>query len=112
VSTESGWRRLRRSVIWRELQPYASLVIGLVAYGILRVVFAHVMGSNGLVTPSGAPSKALAVFGLVMLVMRLTVLVVVPLVVTYRLVCRLFALGQRRGGGARTDDDAPTQQPP
>jgi len=92
VTAHPGSRRAR---IWRELKPFASLVPGLVAYGILRVVFSHVVGSGGFATPEGVPSTGLAVFALVMLVMRLAVLVLVPLIVTYRIVRRLFALGDR-----------------
>jgi hypothetical protein len=74
---------------------------GLVAYGILRVVFAHVVGAGGFATP-GSLDKGLAAFALVMLVMRITVLVGVPLVVTYRIVQRLFRIG-RGDGDARCD---------
>jgi len=88
--------------VWRELKPYASLVPGLVAYGILRVVFAHVVGSQGFVTPSGSPGKGLVAFALVMLVTRIAVLVIVPLVITYRIVRRLFEFGRGRGRGAST----------
>ena len=81
----------RHARIWRELKPFASLAPGLVAYGILRVVFSHVVGSSGFATPEGALNTGLAAFALVMLVMRITVLVLVPLIVTYRIVRRLFA---------------------
>jgi hypothetical protein len=85
------WRTWRASRLGAALGPYLALVPGLVAYGVLRVVFAHVVGSQGFVTPSGSPNKALAAFALVMLVMRITVIVGVPLVVTYRLVVQLSA---------------------
>lgn len=84
----------RRTRIWRELKAFMLPASGLLAYGILRVVFSHVVGSGGFATPEGVPDKGLAVFVLVMLVMRLAVLVLVPLIVTYRLVRRLFARGQ------------------
>jgi len=83
-------------IIARELRPYAALAAGLLAYGILRVVFAHVAGSEGFATPAGLLDKRLAVFTLVMLVMRITVIVLVPLIVTYRIVRRLFELGEHR----------------
>lgn len=88
----------RRSRAWRELRPYVALVPVLVAYGILRVVFAHVVGSQGFVTPSGSPGKGLVTFALVMLVTRIAVLVIVPLVITYRIVRRLFERGSTQGG--------------
>lgn len=89
----------------RELRPYRSIVSALVVYGVVRLVFAHVVGSGGFATP-GSLDKGLAAFALVVLVMRITILVGVPLVVTYRIVHRLFALGRDGDGGAHTDEPA------
>jgi hypothetical protein len=63
-------------------------VPGLAAYGVLRVVFEHVVGTGGFATP-GSLDQGLAAFAFVMVVLRLTVLVGVPMLVTYRLACRL-----------------------
>jgi len=114
MTAQGRWRRayeVCRPWIVRELRPYLSLAPGLVAYGILRIVFAHVVGNQGFVTPSGSPDKGLVVFALVMLVTRTAVLVIVPLIVTYRIVRRLFELGQDRRDRTRTDD-APAASPP
>jgi hypothetical protein len=94
----------RWSWIRRELRPFWVLAAGLVVYGILRLVFAGVVGGGGLVTPSGSVDGGLALLGLVMLVMRFAVLAIVPLVVTYRVVWRLFALGRARRRGAGADE--------
>lgn len=102
----ASWRcafRALRAWMSRELGPYRSIVSALVVYGVLRIVFAHVVGSGGFATP-GSLDRGLAAFALVMLVMRITILVGVPLVVTYRLVHRLFALARRRDGRARPDE--------
>ena len=96
-SCQPSWSSIRR-----ELKPFWMLVLGVFVYGILCIVFSRVVGSGGLVTPSSSIDNGLAVFTLVMLVMRITVLVVVPLVVTYRVVRRLFTLVHRRK--PRTDD--------
>jgi hypothetical protein len=87
MSASSSWRRSRA---WRELKPFLSLVLPLVAYAVLRIVFARVVGTSGFLNPSGSISKGLAVFGFVVLVVRITVLVGVPLILTYRLVQRLL----------------------
>ena len=103
------WPRARRvwratwAWITRELRPHLSIAYALVAYGILRVVFTHVVGTGGFATP-GSLDKGLAVFALVMLVMRITILVGVPLVVTYRIVHRLFRIGRGAPDGARTGE--------
>jgi hypothetical protein len=96
----------RRSRIWREVRPFVAPMVALAAYAILRELFARVLGSQGFVTPSGSPGSALVAFALFVLVMRITVLVAVPLIVTYRVVRRLLAPASRdRGtggsGGAR-----------
>jgi hypothetical protein len=102
------WPRAGRAWAWiaRELRPHLSIVYALVAYSVLRVVFVHVVGTGGFATP-GSLDKGLAAFALVILVMRITVLVGVPLVVTYRIVQRLFRIGRGDPGGARTDDAVP-----
>jgi hypothetical protein len=51
----------------RELRPHLSIVYALVAYGILRVVFAHVVGTGGFATPSSL-DKGPAAFAPMMLV--------------------------------------------
>ena len=83
----------RRTRIWRELRPFLAPVLSVVGYGVLRAVFLHMIGSGGFATPEGVLDRGLAGFGLVVLVMRLAVLVLVPLIVTYRLVRRLLAPG-------------------
>jgi hypothetical protein len=89
--------RWRRSRAWRELRPYAGLALGLAGYAILRVVFAHVAGSRGVVTPSGSASQGLVALAVVMLAARLAVLFLVPLLLVYRLVRRLAPRGGSGG---------------
>jgi hypothetical protein len=75
----------------RELMPFRSLAAALIAYAILRVVYAHVVGIQGFTTDDGSLDRGLAAFALVMLVLRITILVAVPLIVTYRVIERLLA---------------------
>ena len=103
-----------RAWVSRELRPYLSIAAALVAYAILRVVFTHVVGTGGFATP-GSLDHGLAAFALVMLVMRITVLVGVPLAVTYRLVHRLFRIGRSDGdvtSSASPADSTQTHEPP
>jgi hypothetical protein len=101
----------RRSRIWREVKPFVAPMLPVVVYAILREVFAHVAGSQGLVTPSGSPGTGLVVLAVILLVMRITMLVVVPLIVTYRVVRRLVALVSG-GDGAASDGGASADETP
>ena len=100
--TAGGWRRSR---IWREARPFVMVALGVAAYGLLRVVFVHVVGSQGFVTPSGSPGMGLVAFAVVMLVMRITVLVAVPLIITYRVVQRLLGRERPRDTPAEAGPD-------
>jgi hypothetical protein len=83
------WRRARARC-WRELAASRTLISGLICYGVLRVIYAHIVGSHGLLTPSGGIDSGAAIFSIVMLVMRMAILVIVPFAVTYKLVRRLI----------------------
>ncbi|HEX4422615.1 MAG TPA: hypothetical protein VH165_32090 [Kofleriaceae bacterium] len=85
------WRALWATRPGRVLRPVRSLLAWLAGYAVLRAVFFHVAGGQGLLTPSQAIDRRLVVLALVLLVMRITLLVAVPLVVTYQLVMRLVA---------------------
>lgn len=97
-----GWRPRG----WRAMRPWLGLIAGLAAYAALRAVLVHAIGSQGLVTPSGAPGKAVAALALALLVMRVTVLVAVPLIATYRVVRWLLARASGPRDGASSGASA------
>jgi hypothetical protein len=76
-------------VIWRELKPFASLVIVVAIYGIVRAVYLTISDGHGVLAPGGGVDTTLAVLALVTFILRLCVLVGVPFIAVYRLVMRL-----------------------
>jgi hypothetical protein len=102
----------RRSRIWREVKPFVAPMLLVAVYAIVREVFAQVAGSQGFVTPSGSPGTGLVAFAVILLVMRITMLVAVPLIVTYRVIRRLVALVSSGGDGAATGDGASADETP
>lgn len=77
---------VRAAQIWRRVRPWRSLAAGLALYAIVRAVFVHAVGSQGLLTPGRPADRWLAGLALAALVLRAVVLIAVPAVVTYRIV--------------------------
>lgn len=77
--------RQTRAWLWRRARPWLPLAAGLVLYGMVRLVFVHAVGSQGLLTPGRPVDRGLAALAFAALVLRVAVLVAVPVVIAYRL---------------------------
>jgi uncharacterized membrane protein len=86
-----------RTRIWRELRPFLAPAIAVVLYAILLLVHATVAGDRGVITPSGALDATLIAVTVATFAMRMVVLILVPFVVTYRLVLRALRVRTGRG---------------
>jgi hypothetical protein len=84
VSPEIRTRR------WRQARPWLAFAAGLVLYGIVRLVFVHAAGSQGLLTPGRPVDRGLAGLAIAALVLRVAVLVAVPAVIAYRIAAALL----------------------
>ena len=76
-------------MIRREVKAFASLVIVVAIYGIVRGVYLALSDGHGVLAPAGGVDGTLAVLALVTFILRLCVLVGVPFIAVYRLVMRL-----------------------
>ena len=83
---------MTRQRIWRELKPFVGLVVIVALYIVVRLSFGAMSGSRGVLTPSGGVDSTLAILAFATFVLRLTVLVLVPFVATYRLVMRMLGI--------------------
>ena len=93
-------------MIRRELKPFASLVIVVAIYGIVRAVYLAMSDGHGVVAPAGHVDSTLAVLALVTFVLRLCVLIGVPFIAVYRLVMRLSS---GRGSARCSSESASTR---
>jgi hypothetical protein len=85
-------RRLARRSVW--------LTVFLVAFGLLRFLFAQASKTRGLVTPSGSVDTVFLVFGIVVLGLRFAALFVIPFLAVEGLLRALLEeLSRRRAGG-------------
>lgn len=79
-----------RARVWRELRPFVGPALVVLAYVLLRVMHAAVAGGQGVLTPSGSLDSGLAALALATFLLRILAVLVVPFVVVYRLVLRVF----------------------
>jgi hypothetical protein len=71
---------------WGVVQSNASLVTIVVGYGVASFAFSRFDGPGGLITPEGSVDVVYGVVGVSVLVLRVVMIVVVPGMVTYRVV--------------------------
>ena len=101
-----------RARVWRRVRSWLSFAAGLVVYGIVRWVFLHAAGSQGLLTPGRAVDRGLAGLAFAALVLRIAVLVAVPAVIAYRIAAALLRRLIARWGSAPPDARLEQAQPP
>ena len=78
--------------ISRETRPFASVLITLAVYWCMKAIFFLVTSDAGLLVPSGSLNLGVAIFGGLLVLLRLWVLFVVPALVVYRVACRISGL--------------------
>jgi hypothetical protein len=69
----------------RRASPFKWPLLTILLYWCFKALFFLVTGSVGLFAPSGALNLGVALFGLMLIGLRLLVLFVVPAVIVYRL---------------------------
>ena len=77
-----------RQRAWRELKPFVGLAAVIAVYAIVRAIYLAASGDQGVLVPSGAIDRKLAVLAFATFVLRMCVLVGVPFIAVYRLVMR------------------------
>jgi hypothetical protein len=75
--------------IWQALRPLHWLAALVIAYAIAHLVLGRISAHRGILTPDGDVDRGYAMFAIAVLGLRILVVVLVPIVVTYRIVMRL-----------------------
>jgi hypothetical protein len=88
-----------RARIWREVRPFLGCFAVIAIYAIVRAVFVAAADGDGLLTPTAGVDVTLVVLALATFVLRIGVLVVVPWLVVYGVILRLY----RVRAGVKTD---------
>jgi hypothetical protein len=79
---------------------YRWLLVIVVAYACFQPLFFLVTDRYGLIAPTGVPNLAIAMLGIIFIVLRLIVLFGVPFVLAYRVSARLYERFSRTEGRA------------
>jgi hypothetical protein len=96
-----------RTWLWRQARPWLPLAAVLVVCGVVRLVFVHAVGSQGLLTPGRPPDHGLAMLALAAVVLRVAVLVTMPAMIAYRIARALLRRLVARIPPAMPRDETP-----
>ncbi len=99
--------------VWRELRPFRWIIALAIVYGIAHVVLAQISAHRGILAPDGDVDRGYAAFAIAMLGFRIALVVLAPMVVTYRLAMRLSAQLDRHPAdqAARVDEQRDEDAP-